>query len=46
MEGNGGEDLRVVSEEADGRGAQMGCYEANRGKPQVHDGVWVQTHSP
>lgn len=44
--GYGGEEgLRVFLEELNLRGAEIGLYEANRGELEVHDGVWLQTHS-
>ena len=39
---DGGEEgVRVVLEELDRRGAEMGVYEADGGKLEVHDGVRV-----
>lgn len=40
----GQEGVRVILEELDRGGAQVGLHEAEWGELEVHDGVWVQTH--
>lgn len=45
---DGGEEeaVQFVLEWHDGRGPPLGMHEADRGQPQVHDGVRLQAHRP